>query len=116
MKKGNIYSPVAGGSAQEIFETLIDSGKVRIERIVSDSSRSPEGFWYDQEESEWVLVLEGSAGLRFEGDEEILVLNPGDWVEIPAHRKHRVEWTDPVQKTVWLAVFYEAAGQADPAY
>ncbi|MGC8490739.1 MAG: cupin domain-containing protein [Syntrophobacteraceae bacterium] len=97
---------MAQPTGQEIFETLVDSGKVRIERIVSDAGRSPEGFWYDQEESEWVLVLEGSAGLRFEGDAEVLVLKPGDWIDIPAHRKHRVEWTDPVQKTVWLAVFY----------
>ncbi len=106
MKKGNIYSAVTLAPTAEIFETLTDSGKVRIERIVSHSSRSPEGFWYDQEESEWVIVLTGSAGLRFEGDDEVLVLKPGDWVDIPAHWKHRVEWTDPVQKTVWLAVFY----------
>lgn len=91
----------------EIFETLIDSGKVRIERIVSDSCRSPDGFWYDQEGPEWVMVLSGSAGLRFDGNDEVLVLGPGDWVDVPAHLRHRVEWTDPAQKTVWLAVFYD---------
>ena len=107
MRKGNIYTAVPQSSPEEIFETLIDSGKVRIERIISDSNRSPEGFWYDQEESEWVMVLCGTAGLRFEGDQEILVLRPGDWVDIPAHLRHRVEWTDPGRKTVWLAVFYK---------
>ncbi|MDA8308062.1 MAG: cupin domain-containing protein [Deltaproteobacteria bacterium] len=109
MRKGNIYTAVPQSSPEEIFETLIDSGKVRIERIISDSNRSPEGFWYDQEESEWVMVLCGTAGLRFEGDQEILVLRPGDWVDIPAHLRHRVEWTDPGRKTVWLAVFYGSA-------
>ena len=107
MRKGNIYSSVPERSPEEIFETLIDSGKIRIERIISDSNRSPEGFWYDQGESEWVMVLSGSAGLRFEGKDEVLVLKPGDWVDIPAHLRHRVEWTDPERKTVWLAVFYD---------
>ncbi|MDR3567117.1 MAG: cupin domain-containing protein [Syntrophobacteraceae bacterium] len=106
IKKGNIYAATANHSPEEIFETLIDSGKVRIERILSYSSRSPDGFWYDQEEAEWVLVISGSAGLKFEGEEDILVLRPGDWVEIGAHVRHRVEWTDPGEKTVWLAVFY----------
>ena len=107
VRKGNIYTPVAHRLPEEFFETLLDSGKVRIERIISHSNRSPDGFWYDQEKSEWVIVLSGSAGLKFEGDEKILVLRPGDWVDIPAHLRHRVEWTDPEQKTVWLAVFYE---------
>ncbi len=106
MRKGNIYSVVPVRAPEEIFETLAESGEVRIERIVSDAHASPEGFWYDQDESEWVMVLEGSAGLRFGGEEEILVLKPGDWVDIPAHVRHRVEWTDPGEKTIWVAVFY----------
>ena len=106
MKKGNIYSNVPDRMPEEIIETLADSGKVRIERIISDAHSSPEEFWYDQDENEWVLLLEGSAGLRFEESGEVLVLKPGDWVDIAAHVRHRVEWTDPKQKTVWLAVFY----------
>ena len=106
MRKGNIYSVVPGRVHEEIFETLVDSGGVRVERIISEAHASPEGFWYDQDENEWVMVLQGSAGLRFEGEEEVLVLGPGDWVDIAAHVRHRVEWTDPKQKTVWLAVFY----------
>ena len=85
---------------------LAEGGQTRIERIISDAHASPEGFWYDQDEDEWVLILKGSAGLRFEESEETIVLNPGDWIDIPAHVKHRVEWTEPEQKTVWLAVFY----------
>ncbi len=88
------------------MESLVSSGRVRIQRIISDAHASPEGFWYDQDESEWVLLLKGSAALRFDGKEEALVLKPGDWVDIAAHVRHRVEWTDPKQKTVWLAVFY----------
>jgi len=106
MLKGNIYSAIPDRTHEEIFETLADSGNVRIERIISDSHASPEGFWYDQDENEWVLVLKGRAALRFDGGGEVLILEPGDWVDILAHAKHRVEWTDPKQKTVWLAVFY----------
>ncbi|MGA2026183.1 MAG: cupin domain-containing protein [Syntrophobacteraceae bacterium] len=105
MRKGNIYSDIADLAPGEIFETLAESGKIRVERIISDSHASPEGFWYDQDQSEFVLLLQGSAALRFEGDGEVLILGPGDWVYIPAHVRHRVEWTDPKQKTVWLAVF-----------
>ena len=79
---------------------------MRIEKIISDSHASPESFWYDQDENEWVLLLKGSAALRFEEKEGLVLLEPGDWVDIPAHVRHRVEWTDPKQKTVWLAVFY----------
>lgn len=93
-------------AGSELFEYLTGSEKVRIERIISDGQASPEGFWYDQEESEWVMALQGRAGLRFEGEENLLELGPGDWVDIPAHVRHRVEWTDSEEKTVWLAVFY----------
>ena len=95
--------PVAG--AGEVVERLAGSEKIRIERIVSRGEASPEGFWYDQDEAEFVLVLTGSARLRFfEG--EVMRLGPGDWVDIAPHRRHRVDWTDPERPTVWLAVFY----------
>jgi cupin 2 domain-containing protein len=106
VRKGNIYTDIPDRVPEEILQTLVQSGGVRVERIISEAHASPEGFWYDQEESEWVIVLRGSAGLRFDGKEEVLALGPGDWVDIAAHVKHRVEWTDPEQKTVWLAVFY----------
>jgi cupin 2 domain-containing protein len=104
--KGNICSAIPDRFPEEIMETLVNSRRVRIQRIISDSHASPEGFLYDQDENEWVLLLKGSAALRFERGEEVLILEPGDWVDIPAHVRHRVEWTGQKQKTVWLAVFY----------
>jgi cupin 2 domain-containing protein len=106
MHTGNIHSGIPERFPEEIFETLIHSGRVSIQRIISDSHCSPDSFWYDQDQGEWVMLLQGSAGLKFEEKEEIVLLKPGDWVDIPAHARHRVEWTDPNEKTVWLAVFY----------
>jgi cupin 2 domain-containing protein len=93
--------PVA---ANEQFETILDTRNCKIERIVSRGHSSPEGFWYDQEKDEWVMVMKGSAGLLFAGQDEVFVLNPGDYIYIPKHRKHRVVWTAPDQETIWLTV------------
>jgi cupin 2 domain-containing protein len=90
----------------ELVEVLVENKHVRIERIVSTGQTSPDGFWYDQEEAEWVVVLKGEAKLLFEGDDEPIHMRQGDFVNIPAHRKHQVEWTTPDVPTVWLAVFY----------
>ena len=90
----------------ELVEVLAESKHVRIERIISIGHASPDGFWYDQAEAEWVVVLKGEAKLLFDGDEEPIHLGPGDYANIPAHRKHRVEWTTTDEPTVWLAVFY----------
>jgi cupin 2 domain-containing protein len=73
---------------------------------VSRGHTSPEGFWYDQEEHEWILLLKGGAILLFENQQCSISLGPGDYLDIPAHIRHRVEWTDPDQETVWLAVHY----------
>ncbi|MEI8378904.1 MAG: cupin domain-containing protein [Planctomycetota bacterium] len=100
----NLLADLPGDLPTEIFSTLLDSANVRLERIVSQGHASPEGFWYDQNEHEWVIVLKGAARLRFEDD--VIELKPGDFVNIPAHRRHRVEWTTPVEPTIWLAVFY----------
>ena len=102
----NLLGNLPDARTAEITETLLNAPGVRIERIVSFGSESPDGFWYDQDESEWVVVLAGAARLRFADEEEARLLEAGDWMEIAAHRRHRVEWTDPVQPTVWLAVFY----------
>jgi cupin 2 domain-containing protein len=91
---------------EELVEALAAGKHVRIERIVSTGHASPEGFWYDQKKSEWLVVLKGEAKLLFEGDAQAIHLKPGDHVTIPAHRRHRVEWTTPKEPTVWLAVFY----------
>lgn len=107
MERGNFFASIPACIPQEIVETVAKSSGVRIERIVSAGQSSPEGFWYDQDENEWVMVLEGSARLKFADREEEVSLGPGDWIDIPAHVRHRVEWTDPEKTTVWLAVFYD---------
>jgi cupin 2 domain-containing protein len=91
--------------AEQITELLVNDN-LRIERIVSTGQASPPGFWYDQDWAEWVLVLAGSAGVLFEGEAEPRVLHAGDYLLIPAHRRHRVAWTDAARPTVWLAVHY----------
>ena len=88
------------------------TGVFRLERIVSAGQATPPGEWYDQDTHEWVALLTGGAGLRFEDEAEPRVLAPGDYLLIPAHRRHRVEWTDPEPPTVWLALHYsENRGQ-----
>jgi len=92
---------------KERFETLVNTDAVHIERIISKGHTTPEGVWYDQEKTEFVLLLKGAARLVFDdGREESM--GPGDYLEIPAHRKHRVTWTAGKEETVWLAVHYPA--------
>lgn len=105
MKPDNIYAGIPGSPEKEIFERLAGSGQVRIERIISHGHASPASGWYDQETSEWVIVLRGEARLCFE-DQTSIHLREGDYLNLPAHRKHRVEWTAPDRETVWLAVHY----------
>ena len=101
----NIFGARPEKFDQEVFEELIRDKHVRIERILSRGHSSPESGWYDQEENEWVIVLEGSGALVFEDGREV-ILNTGDYLNIPAHTRHRVSRTDPDVVTVWLAVFY----------
>ena len=91
---------------QELIETLAGTGEVRIERIVSRGHTSPPDFWYDQPEHEFVVLIKGEAHLEFDDDGQAVVLVAGDWLVIPAHKRHRVAWTDPGQETIWLAVHY----------
>jgi cupin 2 domain-containing protein len=102
----NIFAKIPEAIPEEIFQNIVRTGDVKIERIVSAGQATPEGEWYDQDQNEWVMVVRGSAGLIFEDSDEIVTLNEGDYVNIPAHVKHRVAWTDPHEKTVWLAVHY----------
>ena len=101
----NLFDDLPRALEQEIITELLDHEPIRIERIVSHGQTSPEKGWYDQSEHEWVLVLEGAAVIAFDDGSE-LRLNRGDYLNIPAHEKHRVKWTDPDQPTVWLAVLY----------
>lgn len=102
----NLFSNIPDDLPDELLEALLDADSVRIERLVSQGHASPEGFWYDQEQHEWVVVLRGAARLRFDGEEKALEMGPGDFINIPAHQRHRVEWTTPDEPTVWLAVHY----------
>jgi cupin 2 domain-containing protein len=102
----NIFSDLPSDRSREEFKALASSTNVRIERIVSYGHATPEGEWYDQERDEWVLLLSGSAGLLFEGDEAPRVMHQGDYVMIPAHCRHRVAWTDSAETSIWLAVHF----------
>jgi cupin 2 domain-containing protein len=100
----NLFADLPTELAEELSQLLVADDGVRIERIVSLGHASAEGFWYDQDQSEWVVVLKGTAKLQFE--DRSIEMRPGTYVNIPAHRKHRVEWTTPDEPTVWLAVHY----------
>ena len=104
MIKGNIYDiRSARGQEAEVFEDILSSGNLRIERIISSGQATPEGEWYDQETDEWVLLLTGRAVLEF-SDGTRLELTPGDYLFLPAHLRHRVSYTSSDPKCIWLAV------------
>ena len=107
----NLFAGIVADSQQEQFDLLHESTGIRIKRIVSLGQASPPDFWYDQPADEWVIVIQGAARLRFEDESEARELRAGDFVFIAAHRRHRVEWTDPAMPTVWLAVHFR-----EPAY
>ena len=100
----NLFADLPAHLPDELISTLLDAATVRIERIVSHGHASPEGFWYDQDRYEWVMVLKGAARLRFE--DGAVEMRPGDFMNISAHKKHWVEWTTPDEPTIWLAVHY----------
>jgi cupin 2 domain-containing protein len=104
---GNVFAGLPlTALTEEVTATLLAMPNLRIERIVSTGQTSPENYWYDQDWDEWVILLRGRARLFFEGEAEARSLESGDYVNIPAHRRHRVVWTDPGQVTLWLAVHY----------
>ena len=105
MVGGNLYQQIPNNLDKEHFQTLAGSNNVKIECIVSKGHRSPETGWYDQENSEWVVVLQGAAIIELDDGNQI-ELKPGDYVEIPARQRHKVSWTDPNTETIWLAVHY----------
>ena len=102
----NLFAAVTAASAEERLTELLSRPGLRIEKIVSTGQASPVGFWYDQPQAEWVVVLRGQARLRFEDEAQARVLAPGDYVDIAPHRRHRVDWTATDEPTVWLAVHY----------
>lgn len=102
----NLFRNIPPAAPKEFFETLASGRGLRVERIVSRGHSAPESGWFDQQQDEFVVLLSGAAGLEFD-DGSRVELGPGDWLNIPARRRHRVTWTAENEKTVWLAVHYQ---------
>jgi len=105
MKTDNIFDNIPQHLDEELFENLLTKDGIKIQRIVSEAHTTPEGQWYDQEDNEWVILLQGAAIISFENEEDI-PLKVGEYLNIPAHKRHRVSWTSEEEKTVWIAVHY----------
>lgn len=103
----NLLDDLPTSLPDERLDDLVRADGLLLQRIISTGQATPEGQWYDQESNEWVLLLAGSAALRFEDEPDEVVMCPGDYLAIPAHRRHRVEWTDETKPTVWLALHYQ---------
>ena len=101
----NIFKDIKIDKENEQFFDLIKKDDIRIEKIVSNGQVSPKDFWYSQDENEFVIVLKGEAILEFENCDDIR-LKEGDYLNIPAHTKHRVSWTKENEETIWLAIHY----------
>lgn len=112
MQPINLLRNLPSSADDELFETLLTGGAFKLDRIISTGQPTPTGQWYDQDEDEWVLLLSGAAKLRFEDEAKLVELAPGDALLIPAHHRHRVEWTSPTKPTVWLAIHFVAGSEA----
>ncbi|MGS3186036.1 cupin domain-containing protein [Aeromonas taiwanensis] len=110
MHTGNLLGKIPSPLPNEVFMDLVSTNHFRIERILSLGHQTPSGEWFDQDEHEWVLLVQGEAILVFitpdTGEQERAHLGPGDYINIPAHLQHRVEWTHPTEATVWLCIYY----------
>jgi cupin 2 domain-containing protein len=113
MQIKNIFADIPQQINEELFQQLAGSNGFTLERIVSRGHASAPGQWYDQDDHEWVILLQGSARLSLADQADTIVLRPGDYLLIPAHVKHRVEWTDPERETVWLALHYRHQSFSD---
>ena len=107
----NLFADIPENLRDELIETILQTSGFRIERIVSRGHCSADGFWYDQDEHEWVILLKGSAILRFEDQSENITMTPGNYINIEKHQRHRVEWTDPEQETIWLVIHYQLSNK-----
>ncbi len=103
----NLFASLPPDPKKEVFQTLQENNAFKLERIISTGQATPPGEWYDQERDEWVVLLSGSAGLKIEGEDDIISLEPGDYIMLPAHIRHRVEWTDEQEPSIWLALHFD---------
>jgi cupin 2 domain-containing protein len=108
MNVGNLFAAIPSTLPEELVQVLLERPGLRLERIVSRGHGSAPGFWYDQAEDEWVLLTQGEAELRFEAGDRLVTLRAGDYLHIPASRRHRVERTSRDPEAVWLALFFPA--------
>jgi cupin 2 domain-containing protein len=112
----NVFQGLPKDLSQEVIDIIAQSDQIRIERIVSQGHKTPPDYWYDQDEHEFVLVLQGKAGLIFAEEEFLYELAPGDYIVIPARKRHRVEWTVPDEITIWLTVYFSGHNCQDQKY
>lgn len=107
----NIFELPEQLPGEELFETLFETSwhndQISFKRIISTGQTTPEGEWYDQEQNEWLIVLQGSGELSYE-DNSRIKLTTGDYLYIPAHQKHRVEYTSTEPPCIWLALFFKS--------
>lgn len=103
---GTLLASPCPPQGEETITNLLKTPQLRLERIHSCNARSPEGFWYDQEEQEWVMLLQGSAKLEFADEEKPRILSCGDALLISPGRRHRLLESDPHPGTIWLALFW----------
>ncbi|HWY87502.1 MAG TPA: DUF1653 domain-containing protein [Gemmataceae bacterium] len=106
VNQGSLLAGIPASLPEELVELILREQNVRIERIISRGHVSPQDFWYDQDRHEWILLLRGAARLSIEGEEQAIEMIPGDFIFMPAHKRHRVTWTAPDEPTIWLAVFF----------
>ncbi len=105
MSTNNIFKNIPTPSQEEFFENILSKNGLKIQRIVSYGHSTQEFEWYDQDDDEWVILLKGAAILSIDNEDDIK-LNIGEYLNIPAHKKHRVSWTLENEETIWLAVHY----------
>lgn len=101
----NIFELLPDDLQSEVVENIVQSGDIRIERIVSKGHSTPQSQWYDQAQNEWVMILKGEAIISLEDNTEHHMV-PGSYLSLPAHTKHKVSWTTPETETIWLAIHY----------
>lgn len=102
----NIFSNIPLDFKEEFIEPLVKDPQVKIDRIISRGHRSARDFWYNQDENEFVLILQGEAKLKFKDEKGIVYMGKGDYMIIPAHKEHRVQWTSKNEDTLWLTVHF----------
>ena len=106
MMLDNVFAQIPDAHGGEIFEPLVRTNHTHVERIISQGQATAPGEWYDQPRAEWVLLLQGEATIRYASG-EVFSLQPGDWLNIPPHCRHRVDRTSPTEITLWLAIHYD---------